>query len=690
MTKSIIKTASLALILICGLSLSATAQQILIDKPVRAGELTLFPDLNNENIYYYIPDKARLATDANGRPQFSFLRYVENKRSGADQPEDREGDGGGIVHAVVSLSVTPEQLQEASRELKRLKPQAQVQGPVIYKSGRFGLVSSFKEANGAFTTKVLGLGVAPILDGGKAAVSIQLTKQGAKILWESFKTRTPDITFSFEMDLAGFRSPLRAEIEANFDQIYQHQSFGVGIASAYLAAEIKAAFDDLRRQGAIKVTQVGSDDKIEALITTAYNKLTDMMFNPSGGTGTPSLESLVGGGNSGAGLLDRASAMLARNREETRTENEAIRRENRENEENRRREEESRRAQTPGNQTTIATGNAAPGSQSTTTDQSTVASGNGATPPPAQGPMGYSRRPQNLGGEHANTAQPTDPPSGGSGTMPRQETATPSFAVIATYEMKSVRQRGVFKIDLNKYTADNLTLRFDENIGDLRSLMANNEHFREVSLDDPLFRQREIVATLDGLNAKDFDKFINFVTVHLRKQHASGEVTDDDERIDRANFNRQGNNFKLLYGWKGDRDRRRWSEYEYQTEWSFFGGHTVTGPWQKATAPAISLNPPYHRRTVELQADPDTIRAAEIRSITVKIYYELGGVEQVREATLNASKAQLSQAVEFVLPANEFNYQYEVVWQLKGNRTLTARRKTANGAVLFVDEPPSN
>ena len=70
---------------------------------------------------------------------------------------------------------------------------------------------------------MVGLGNAPLLDGEKAAVSMQLTKLGAKILWESFQTPTPDISFSFEMDVTGFRSPQRAVIEANFDRSLRAQ-----------------------------------------------------------------------------------------------------------------------------------------------------------------------------------------------------------------------------------------------------------------------------------------------------------------------------------------------------------------------------------------------------------------------------------------------------------------------------------
>ena len=273
-------------LLICFAAVTnAWTQQIILDRPVRAGELTLFPEVNNEKSFYYLVDKVRLATDANGKPQFSFLKYANNVRPAAGPAN--EAEGGGIFHALVTLSVSDEQLQDARRELVKLVPGAQIMGPVVYKSGKFGLVSAFKDADGSLSKKVVGIGNAPIIDGQKAAISIQLTKLGAEILWESFKSPTPDISFTFEMDITGFRAPKRAIIEANFDQIYEHQAFGLGIASTYLAGEISATFDELTRQGAIKITQIGEDAKMEELITTAYNKLTDMMFSPLNGTGTP-------------------------------------------------------------------------------------------------------------------------------------------------------------------------------------------------------------------------------------------------------------------------------------------------------------------------------------------------------------------------------------------------------------------
>lgn len=584
------------------------SQQILLDRPISAGELIVFPDITDANAYYYLSDKPKLATDENGTPQFSFIRYVKNVRS--DEDVSREGEGGGIVHAVVVLDVTQEQIDEAKRELRRINPNGQIVGPVVYKSGRFSLVSSFKDEQGGLATRVIGLGNAPVLDGQKAAVSMQLTKQGATILWESFKTAAPDISFSFEMEIGGFRAPKKATIEANFDQIYNHKTFQAGLSTPYLAGEVKLAFDEMVKSGAIKVTQIGEDQALDALINSAYNKLAEMMFQPANGTGTPSISDLtqqVGGGQTS--MLDRADA--------------------------------------------LRTGRSAGGNQTH-----------------YPGAYGYPGAPH-------------------SGPPPQQQQQQQSaFAIAAAFQMRETKQRGIFKIDLNKYYTDQIVTRFDENIGNLSRLMNNPLHFRQFNLDDPLWRQREITAFVDGYNAADFGEYINFVTLRMQKKHESGEITDDEIRIDRKNFNQEGNNFKILYGWKGDNDRNKWMDYQYEVLWSFFGGHTVKEPMKVHSFAAINLRPPFQKRTVEIQADPDLLKEAEVRLISFKMYAPIGDTIQIKQATLNPAKNQLSQKLDFISAAVDYDYEYEITWRLTGNRVISSGRKKGGDAILFVDEIP--
>jgi hypothetical protein len=44
--------------------------------------------------------------------------------------------------------------------------------------------------------------------------------------------------------------------------------------------------------------------------------------------------------------------------------------------------------------------------------------------------------------------------------------------------------------------------------------------------------------------------------------------------------------------------------------------------------------------------------------------------------------------VDFMLKPNQYDYGYEVIWRLSGNRTMSTGRLTANDVVLYVDEIP--
>ncbi|NBA84880.1 hypothetical protein GVN16_03870 [Emticicia sp. CRIBPO] len=643
MKKHALKLLWISLCLILAVA-DLSAQQILIDKPLRIGSVTVFPDLNNPNDYYYLPDKARIATAANGQPQFSFLRYVQNVRGGAET-ETREGDGGGIVHAVIELSLTPAMLEQARGDLRRVNSAGTIKGPIIYAGGSIALISSVSSPEGGLSTKILGLGKAPILDGGKASVSIQLTKQGSKILWESFKTPTPDMSISFEMDLKGFRSPKRAIVEANFEQVYQHTSFQAAIAAPILAAEINTAFDDLVKTGAIKVTLIGADENMEKAVDEAYTKLTRLMFEPVGGTGTPELGSLTGAAANRPSLLDRATTMLNNARTETRQDNE-------------KRRQQMLESLPPD----------AINRPRTSTDTSRRAS-----------PL------IELSDQEAERVERAQERREREQQIQATQQALPQFAIAAVFEMKRVRQQGTFRIDLNKYTADQLTIRFDENFGQINCQAC----FREVNLDDPLYKQREIVSYLDGMNADDFGKYINFVAVQIQKKHENGDLTQDEIRIDKTNFNQSGNNFKMLYGWKGDNNRTKWLKYDYKVTWNFFGGQSVTSDYKPVDVAAIPLAPPFSRKLIDVEADPTAIQAANVRSIEVKVFYKQGTQELNRQIRLNTKANQFSGQIEIIQPKEANAFDYEIVWFLNNGQSKNSGRLSSASTIIFADNLPN-
>lgn len=698
---------------------SSAQQHVILDKPVRAGELTLYPSLDDANVYYYLPDKIRVATDENGNPDFSFIRYVQNVRSGADQGEAKQGQGGGIVHASVMMSVSQEQLQDALRALQSQKPGARIEGPIAYKAGRFSLISAFADGKGGNSTQVLGLGSAPLLDNQKAAVSIELTKDGAIKLWESFNLANPSIDFKFEMDAAGYSSPIRAVIDADWSKIYNHKAFGAGVATSFLAAEVKSTFDELRTQDAIKITQVGQDEKMDQVVAVAYQMIKDRMFEPFGGTGQPSLTDLTSIGQNQPSLLDRATARFKEAQADVRAVNADIRKDNdqirarndkalaerggaartksRAESADRRAMEAEARVALLENRVKVAERQAAnpPNLQGLSTDSVLVAVAARAATEARQETANLQKELAAAKTEATKLRQDADKAgveeAGGLAHQTealKEEKTAPPISIIATLEMKKVKQSGTFHFDMNKYMPDNRSFPFTQGIGDLSRLKSDPRYFRQINMDDPLYRQREIVAMVDGVNAQDFGQFVNFVDVQMRKKHAGGDVTDDEVRVDRNNFNKEGNNFKLLYGWKGDEDRSKWMEYEVQATWSLFGGRSVVDPWRKSTNGAINLSPPYRRRTITIDGTAETLQAADVRAVTVQLFYDVGGAEQTKSVTLNVAKGLAGEKLEILTPPNSTNYAYQMTWQLKGNKTLSTPRQTAATDLLFVDDLP--
>lgn len=637
------------LLLSCTIS---SAQDILLDKTVRAGELTLFQSVSNPNEYYYLSDKPKLAVDpATGKPQFSFLRYVDNQKGTADNPTKDEGEGGGIIHCVVEMGVSQEQLSAARQGLQQVNSAGTIKGPAIYSGGTIALISSVNDPQSGFARKVLGLGKAPILDGQKAAISITLTKLGAKVLWESFQTPTPDMSFSFEMDLKGYKSPRRAIIEANFDQIYQHQSFSAAAitrqGNVMLAGEINIAMEDLYKSGAIKVTTYNPDENLEKAVEDAYSKLTRLMFDPAGAA-TPAAPALPG--QTQTSMLDRAQALLTQGRKDALQDFLLS--------------EDIERAELAKEQGTGKPGDPV----NTNTD-----------PPSGTQPTGVHPK----GSQPSQTKGYTAKEKFG---YDRPTPTLPTTAVVASYSMRTARQRGIFKIDLNKYTIDNLSLRFDQNVGAINC----PDCFKQVNLDDPLYKQREISATIDGYNAEDFQKYINFVSISFRKKHEDGQYTNGDLTINRAKFNEQGNFFPFLYGWKGDNNRLKWREYEYKTVWNFFGGATRETPWAKSDLPTVPLSPPYIRRVIDIELDQEVVTREGIRSAEVKITYQVEGKDMVKQIRLNPKGGLLTSQIEVLLPAPSINpsptFQYEITWMLNNGTTKVSAKKSSSNLVIFADQ----
>ncbi|WP_316013349.1 hypothetical protein [Roseobacter sp. HKCCA0434] len=705
--------------LLAGTALPALAQEVILDRQVRAGPLTLFPSVRDATQFYYAPTDARLALHEDGTPQFSFTRYIAPSQG--EEASDL-ANATGVVHAVVELGVSEEDVEAARDAIGDVVPGATILGPVTFTQGTFALVSSYAEEGSDVTERVVGVGNMPLLEGDRAAISLRLTRQGTLELWEGFARATPDISFSFSTEIDGFRAPQQAILTADFERIYAHESFEAGVATPYLQAEIEGAFDDLRRSGAIQLTQIGGDAQMQALIDTAYARLIDIIFENTESTGLDSINQLqaTAGGQNDTSMLDKASALLNANRTATAAENEAIRDRNAERaapraeaaaaqstlsdtrrrasdataaaEELRARAETSRRERDAAS--TAADAAEAAGEDETATAAREVAERFDAQitryEAMAQDKEAEAEALQADLAEQETTAAEAGARAEAAGELETPQ-STPSIAVVASYRMKEVRESGSYEINLNKYMADSLALRFDENIGDMTDWRDDVDVFATVDLADTAARQREVPVFIDGLNATDFGDFVNFASVVLEKERDGAADALDEIRVDRENFQQSANDFRLVYTKLTDGEDADFLDYRYRVHWNLFGGVEVEGDWIDSDASGIGIAPPYQRRTIYLEADPDIVADEGIRSIEFRLYYDLAGEERMERVSLRPDAEDgedLSAQLDFIQPRGVYDYAYEIDWRLRGGGRRSSGRIESRDGTIFVDEMP--
>ncbi len=275
---------NILLFILFGLCVISNAQTVLIDQGINANGLWCFPIHKNENTYLYLPQQARLSLNNDSIPEFSFLRYVLEKPSDNYSKTITEAGGGGILNFLVLYDTPEELITNAERFLKKKleNDEVKLRGPIIFNSGKYTLVSSIlNPSSGTAKKEILGTGVAPIIENSKIPLSFDIDPVKSKLLLESFKMSTPDVSLVFELGFSGLTESYEAELEIDWSEVKKSHAFDAGGSVYFIGADVGFGFDKLRKDNAIKFTSTGSDTSMESLVQTVYNKLLELMFKPT-------------------------------------------------------------------------------------------------------------------------------------------------------------------------------------------------------------------------------------------------------------------------------------------------------------------------------------------------------------------------------------------------------------------------
>ncbi len=286
-----------------------------MDRGLRAAGLWCFPLLSDTSAYLYLPNNASLALNENGQPEFSFIRYVNDEKDGtpAGNSSIAKAGGGGVLSFLVTYDTKPMQLAAALKELKERTGNRNVRlnGPVVFSQGRYALISSIvNPETGQGEKRLFAVGDAPLLAGSKMALSFSVDAKDSKLLLESFKTRTPDLSLAFDMSFSGLSDAYDAELTIDWEEVRKTRDIKGGVNIYVVSVQAEYAIEELMRKNAIRLKTTGGHAPSEALLSNVYNKLLNMLFEPAqpeqngqqnSAPLTQAIAALVGGG-SGGGL----------------------------------------------------------------------------------------------------------------------------------------------------------------------------------------------------------------------------------------------------------------------------------------------------------------------------------------------------------------------------------------------------
>lgn len=767
MSEHLLKVALLLPLALGGLTVHA--QEVMVDELVRCGDLICFPSYDDENVYYYLPDQPRIA-EKDGRPQFSFLKYARLEKSG--KGGITRAGGGGILHFLVTYGPTPDRVAKARSSLKRSNKQARLAGPVLYRKARFALVTTFNKDNREFT-RVATIGKAPVLEGQKAAVSIGLTREGAEVLWESFKTTTPDISLVFETEYDGIRAPYQATLKGDWSKISSTHQVRVGGQYKWFGADIDLLFQELRRSGAIELVVKGEDKEMDKIWQSAQRQLLPLMFKeiPLDATvrrevekgGFPNLEratrlmksvparkakssrphasiSLTRHPELMAALrtlveqtlgraVPRAAAAGASPDEISKYRQcDSLLRSARTHHypqcetlqafdcfgsidtsslpESYRNQygkimrflanrtgislEELRKGLFTGMDGSCGQGTAAPARKALPPQRPATASRDrargttpgkqashrgGRQPPPA------ARRGRNRRSGPGNRSK--------NGANANKDGMKSPIGLLVSYRMRHLKSSGHFELSLKRYRVERQHFVMSENIGDLYGRYGHDPRvFRAVLIDDPVYKQREVLVTLDGQDTRTFGEHVNFVTVQMRKEHESGEITRDEVVITPERFNQSGNRYEFIYGFKGDQDRDAWLRYEARDVWSFRGGIQIEHPWQERSESILAVASPVLYRTLNIEGDGKVLSDRGVRHGVITFFSHIGGKILSKEVSVRNRGPAPVATVDVPVSRDAPPIEYQVTWYLRDGSKITGPRQPIQGDILYWDNLP--
>lgn len=229
-------------------------------------------------------------------------------------------------------------------------------------------------------------------------------------------------------------------------------------------------------------------------------------------------------------------------------------------------------------------------------------------------------------------------------------------------------QTNHFYLNLSKSTTMKFPVFCAGNLGGFYQQYGEDpKFFRVVDLNDPDFQRREVYFQIDGEYLDAFKTHINFVTVDFLQENPGAEATTASLVFSYPEIAGGKYMQQLSYPRLGRTDAS-WLNYKYRLNWSVRGKDKAVvvpereGEWMEASAPMVSLKPPFSKKIVEIDVDRGMLQENGVSAVLVEFASTfMGEPVKIGRTRLSASDAGEPVSISLYFDPGEPIY-YKVSW----------------------------
>jgi hypothetical protein len=221
------------------------------------------------------------------------------------------------------------------------------------------------------------------------------------------------------------------------------------------------------------------------------------------------------------------------------------------------------------------------------------------------------------------------------------------------YVLKDIKdiRTNKFVLNLSKTSTIRVPIHTAGNIGAIYGLLGNDpQYFRIVNMEDATFQRKDVSFFINGKFADGFGEWVNAVSVNFRKKYSNGQ----EDVTGRVSFLpddlKKGTQLKSVDYPRLGIATDDWEEYEYQIKWDI-NGKAILSPtketeWLKARTPMVTLNFPFDKEEVIIDADKAAFTEKGISAVQVVFASQISGEKKVvRSILIRASDTEFSKKV---------------------------------------------